>query len=402
MNLIYKNEKTLFAIAAILSGVFWLALVIGTLGTVFIYFLLGYVFILFAHSVFISQLKGSGVKISEDQFPDIHEKLVKGCNTVGLKEVPEAYLLRTGFFNALATKFLGRHFVVLYTDVVDALEGKPSALNFYIGHELGHIHRKHLTWSSFLMPASILPLLGTALRRSEEYTCDRYGAACCDTEDDIKAAIAAMAAGDSRWNEINLDAYLNQVTDTNGFWMSFNELTADYPWLTKRMAAAIAAKKGEQAKPPRRHTFAWILSAFIPRLGAGAGAGSLLITIAIIGILASVALPAYKDYIEKAQYTSSYNTAKGIEEKVNDYVANTNQWPESMQSLGYENLTTTDELSGYEISIFSDGMIGVNVGTDSAGEEQYIVLQPEVLEEGLSWRCFGENITGKNLPADCQ
>ena len=169
----------------------------------------------------------------------MYEKLVRGCEKVGLNEIPEAYLLRTDFFNALATRSLGGYFVVLFTDVVDALESQPGAIDFYIGHELGHIHRKHLTRRTFIMPASVLSVIGTALRRAEEYTCDRYGVACCQSEDDITAAMAAIGAGDSRWKSINIDSYLKQIAYTNGFWMSFNELISDYPWLTKRMSARL-------------------------------------------------------------------------------------------------------------------------------------------------------------------
>jgi Zn-dependent protease with chaperone function len=307
MDLVYKHEKPLFRIAAVLSAIFWIALTVGTIGIVLIYLLLGYLFFLFAHSAFISHLKGSGVKISEQQYPDLYEKLTRGCSKVGLTEIPEAYLLRTDFFNALATKFLGRHFVVLFTDVVDALDSQPGAIDFYIGHELGHIHRKHLTWSTFILPASVLPIIGSALRRAQEYTCDRYAVACCQSEDDIKAAIAAIAAGDTRWKSINVDAYINQVSVTNGFWMSFNELTSDYPWLTKRMATSLALSRGEDIKHPRRHGFAWILAFFIPRFGVS-GKGSLLLTLAIIGILAAVALPAYQDYVERANVASVHVT----------------------------------------------------------------------------------------------
>ncbi|MES9966408.1 MAG: M48 family metallopeptidase, partial [Sedimenticola sp.] len=179
MNLVYKHEKPLFRISATISILFWLGLIVGTMGVALLFILLGYLFFLFAQSAFISYLKGTGVKISEEQFPDLHNRLVSCCEKVGVEEIPEAYILRTDFFNALATRFLGRHFVVLFSDVIDALEDQPGAINFYLGHELGHIHRKHLLWGPVLMPASVLPVIGTALRRAEEYTCDRYGVACC-------------------------------------------------------------------------------------------------------------------------------------------------------------------------------------------------------------------------------
>lgn len=401
MDLIYKKEKPLFLIAAFLSAIFWIALTVGTFGIVLIYLLLGYLFFLFAHSVFISHLKGSGVRISNEQYPDLYEKLTRGCSKIGLDVIPEAYLLRTDFFNALATKFLGRNFIVLFTDVVDALESQPNAIDFYIGHELGHIHRKHLTWSTFIIPASVLPVLGTALRRAEEYTCDRYGVACCQSEADIKAAIAAIAAGDTRWKSINIDSYLHQTSCTNEFWMSFNELTSDYPWLTKRMAASLALSKGENVKHPRRHLFAWVLSCFIPRFGAG-GAGSLLVTIAIIGILAAVALPAYKDYVERARFASAYSSAQVVKSKVTNYVVSNNEWPDSMKTLGYENSELADAANNFQVGIYDNGIVAAKVGIDDSGNEKYIVLEPEVVEGNIDWKCYGENVLIKYLPHPCR
>ena len=106
MELVYKKEKSLFIIAAVISVIFWLALIVGTLGIALVYILLAYLVFLFAHSGFITHLKGNGVRITESQFPDLHNRLLQCCKKVGLEPVPEAYLLRTDFFNALATKFL--------------------------------------------------------------------------------------------------------------------------------------------------------------------------------------------------------------------------------------------------------------------------------------------------------
>jgi Zn-dependent protease with chaperone function len=220
MNLVYGKEKVLFGIAALIALVLWLALIGVTFGVALIYVLMIFIFYLFAQSGFISYLKGNGVKVTADQFPDLHARLKKCCQQVGVEKIPDMYLLRTDFFNALAARFLGRNFIVLFTDVVDALNDRPDAVDFYIGHELGHIHRKHLLWGPFLFPALVLPLLGAAYRRAEEYTCDRYGAACCETEEDVIFALAAITAGDTRWKQLNAESYVNQVKDTSGFWMA--------------------------------------------------------------------------------------------------------------------------------------------------------------------------------------
>lgn len=403
MDLVYKNEKPLLGIAVVFSAIIWLALIVGTLGGLLLYLILGYVFFLFAHSAFISHLKGSGVRISPDQYPDLYDRLVRCCERVGVNEVPEAYLLRTDFFNALATKFLGRHFVVLFTDVVDALDDQPGAIDFYIGHELGHIHRKHLSWQTFVMPASLLPVVGPALRRAEEYTCDRYGVACCQSEADIKAALAAIAAGDTRWSTINVDAYIAQVQATNGFWMSFNELTGDYPWLTKRMATAVALAQGQEITHPRRSFWAWTLSCFIPRLGGGAGgAASLLITIALISVLAAVAIPAYQQYVERARFSTAYSAALEVQGRVEAYAQEHQAWPVSMIDLGYPESTLKNAVGNYSIDVYESGLIGVEVGTDKSGESEYIVLEPSVDQGNISWTCYGQNVEEKLLPADCR
>lgn len=429
MDLVYKNEKPLFVIAALISGLFWLVLVLGTLGIFLIYALLAYIIFLFAHSAFISHLKGSGVKITPEQYPDLHAKLVKSCERVGLKEVPDAYLLRTDFFNALATRFLGRSFVVLFTDVVDALEDHPDAIDFYIGHELGHIHRNHLLWKPLLMPASILPLLGPALRRAEEYTCDRYGTACCEAEDDVKAALAAIAAGDSRWKTINVNAYLEQTRITSGFWMSFHELTGDYPWLTKRMATALALHRGEKVSHPSRHGLAWLLALFIPRTGVGGGIASIFVVIAIIGILAAIAIPVYKDYQQRAAMTTGYGAysemdmasaeadttdpsirlraayaeAYPLQQEVADYAIENQEWPASLENLGYPDVTIANHELSYDIDLYDGGMIGVWMGNDVYGEGEYLVMEPQVDEQGqISWLCYGQNVEAGALPAECR
>ena len=401
MELVYKHEKSLFIIAAVISVIFWVVLIVGTLGVALLYILLGYLAFLFAHSGFISQLKGNGVRITESQYPDLYHRLLQCCEKVGLEKVPEAYLLRTDFFNALATKFLGRHFVVLFSDVVDALENQPGAIDFYIGHEIGHIHRKHLVWNPVLFPAMLLPVLGAAYRRAEEYTCDRYGVACCESDADVRGALAAIAAGNSRWKSINVDAYLGQVATTNGFWMSFNELTGDYPWLTKRLATALAAKNGKDIRHPRRHIFAWILSVFVPRFGAN-GATSMLMTVALVGVLAAVAVPAYHEYVHRANVAFAYKEGIAVRDKVSDYVLEHQKWPAGMTELGYPDEVMTDPQGRYEIGLYEGGVVGVKVGSNSNNAAQYIVLEPAVNEGKVSWACYGQQIDEKLLPATCQ
>jgi Zn-dependent protease with chaperone function/type II secretory pathway pseudopilin PulG len=292
-QLVYANEPTLFAISLVISVGFWLLLLVGTLGIAAAYALLFFLFYLFAQSGLIAYIKGNAVRVTPQQYPDLHERLSFCCQRLGLDVVPETYLMNgNGAFNAFATRFLGRNFLVVYSDVVDALEGRPGALNFYLGHELGHVHRRHLSWRPALLPASLLPLVGAAYQRACESTCDNYGAACCDDTEDAVRGLSALAAGGRRWQDLNVREYLGQAGETSGFWMSFHELIGDYPWLVKRVARVAARGDGRAPQIPGRNPFAYLFALFVPRTMAGAGAASVLMMVAVIGIIAAIAIPS--------------------------------------------------------------------------------------------------------------
>jgi Zn-dependent protease with chaperone function/Tfp pilus assembly major pilin PilA len=319
MNLIYKNENPLKFIALIISLVAWISVLVATKGLFLIYFALFGLIYLFAQSGFISHIKGTGVKVSSDQYPDIFAQLEKSSQKVELTPVPDCYVLRMNTFNALATRFLGRSFVVLFAEVVDTLRDHPEALAFYLGHELGHLKRKHLQWHPFLMPASLLPLLGAAYHRAREYTCDRHGLACSPDLQAAQRGLIAIATGRSRLQATNVLAYAGQTAASSSFWMSFHEIIGDYPWLTKRVAEVTALGEGKVPTHPRRSIFAWPLAAIVPRLGVvGAGTGP-LVTIAMIGILAAIAIPAYQDYTIRAEVIEGLNAAGQYKMAVADW-----------------------------------------------------------------------------------
>lgn len=117
---VYSKEKSLFAILAIISGLIWAVLILATKGLALIYVLMFFIIYLFTHSAFISYLKGTAVEISPEQFPDLHKQYLACCERLEIKEPPRAYLLAAdGMLNALATRFLRRNYIVLFSSIVE-------------------------------------------------------------------------------------------------------------------------------------------------------------------------------------------------------------------------------------------------------------------------------------------
>ena len=347
----YANEKRLFTIMAVISGLFWVALTVTTLGIIWIVMLLLYLLGLVAFSYFISYVRGNGVRVTAEQFPDLHQRFEACCRIIGMDKRPEFYLLTGhGVLNAFATRFLHRYYVVLYSDIVDALDGDPEALNFYIGHELGHIAQKHLVHHWWLVFARWIPLLGPAYSRAREYTCDQYGLLCTNNRLSAVRALSVLAAGSRRWKTMNPQAYIAQTAQTSGFWMALNELTADYPWLCKRVARI---ERDDSAALPRRSFWAWLLALLVPNTGFGL-LGAILVYAYLLIFLITPGIAAYSGYTERAkqaalhekykatqvQLDKVYAVAKAAGAAVSSFYDKDQELPASLEKAGFQNPDT--------------------------------------------------------------
>lgn len=391
-NLVYPHEKTLGSITLVLGIMVWLGLILGTFGVALLILALGFVLYLFAQSALIAHIKGNGVKLSEEQFPDLYSQFINCCNKLQIAKHPQAYILNgNGGLNAFATKFLGAQYVVLMTDIVDAMEKHEDGVSFYIGHELGHLRMKHLTGQLLRWPVLWLPLLGAAYSRARESTCDRHGLACSSSPEGAARALAALSAGVERWRALDVPAYLKQVKLSAEFWMSFHELNAGYPWLTKRIARVM-----DSAAPlPKRNPLAYLLSMFVPYAGRMGGAFGLLIIVYVIGVLAAIAIPAYQDYITRATMSTAVSESQAARDALASYYESNDKVPESLEAAGI----------GLELPN------GGTLSLDSADmklflsmEKGELVFIPSRDSDGhIKWNCEpGEGLKPSQLPDSCK
>ncbi len=137
------------------------------------------------------QLTGSYLRVTPDNFPDLHTLLVRSCEVIDLPRIPDLYLAPGDGINAL-TAGVEKPLVVLHTGAVELLS--PDELAFVLSHELGHIKSGHVLYYQI---AEFLPvvvgILGAATfglgevlsvgmqaallrwRRMAEFTADRAG-----------------------------------------------------------------------------------------------------------------------------------------------------------------------------------------------------------------------------------
>jgi Zn-dependent protease with chaperone function len=160
---------------------------------------------------------------------------------MGLKQVPAIYVVESGgLLNAFATRFMGRDFVIIFSDVLElALEKGEPAVGFIVGHEIAHLWRGHLKHRWLTMPARFLPYLGLAYSRACEYTCDRLGAWC--QPDGAISGLLALAAGKQLHAHVDVKEFAAQAETDKNFWTRRAEIMSSHPLLPKRVAALLKA-----------------------------------------------------------------------------------------------------------------------------------------------------------------
>lgn len=363
------SEKTLYALCILVSLAVWIVVVVTIVGLV--YGLMIAFFLFIAHALFIAYIKGNGVKLSDAQLPAIYRKVVEASKKLGLETVPEAYVVQAGgMLNAFATKFVGRNFIVVYSDLLEACDEESGEMDMIIGHEIGHLALGHLKRIWFLLPAHIVPWLWPAYSRQREYSCDRCGYEVAGDFGSAARGLAILAAGGKYGRQVDLDAFTKQMEDTRGFWTSVYELNASHPFLPKRVAALVNVKSPGAARIPGRHPLAYPLAPVLA-LGSPAGAGPLML-VAVIAIMAAIAIPQFAAYRERAEQAVMDTSLRGIHEAARQFQARNGSWPCSMDDLQLQDVVSLSSRKQWDLVVnCNDRLAAVLYSNGKDGKRSY-------------------------------
>lgn len=236
LNQIKSDRETLYFVLSLIVNIFvYIGVAVSVVGIPIA--LIVFAFIFYMQLMMLGSIRGNGVRIHQNQFPDVYARVQQLSKEMGLKKTPDIFVIQSeGALNAFATHFLGRDMVVLYSEVFElAREQGQDELDFIIAHELAHVKRRHVWKNLAILPAAFIPFLSQAYSRSCEYTCDRHAAFMIQNPDAAKRALTLLGIGKKMYAEVDEQAYVQQIeTESNGVvWLT--EVLSTHPRLPKRI-----------------------------------------------------------------------------------------------------------------------------------------------------------------------
>lgn len=134
----------------------------------------------------------------------------------------------------------------------------------------------------------------------------------------------------------------------------------------------------------------------------------LMIVVAIIGILAAIAIPAYQDYTIRAQVSEGLSLSAGAKVAVAEFYQDRGEWPNGNADAGLSNAT---DIQGQYVSSVtvgaSNGLITIaynKTATNQNIRSANLTLEATNYNGSIGWDCDspGDSIANNWLPAACR
>ena len=142
----------------------------------------------------------------------------------------------------------------------------------------------------------------------------------------------------------------------------------------------------------------------------------LMIVVAIMGILAAVAIPAYQDYTKRAHVSEGLSLASGAKGAVTEYYSSEGAWPADNSTAGIAaaanisgnavtSVTISSETSGCPASAASCAKIAIVYNSKVDATNNVVELFAVADTGAISWTCASgatNGVAASYLPANCR
>ncbi len=138
------------------------------------------------------------------------------------------------------------------------------------------------------------------------------------------------------------------------------------------------------------------------KMHAGFTLIELMIVVAIIGILAAIAIPAYSDYMARAKVSEMITVASAAKKSMAEYILSKNAFPATATAAGIS-LITTPMVASMTVGA-GTGVITITSSaavTGTAGDVS-IILTPTNNGTNISWVCTAGGTKPQLAPASCR
>ncbi|MEE9452734.1 MAG: pilin [Gammaproteobacteria bacterium] len=139
---------------------------------------------------------------------------------------------------------------------------------------------------------------------------------------------------------------------------------------------------------------------------AGASLVELMIVVAIIGILAALAIPAYQDYTIRAKVSEVLTLASKERTTITEYFMAHGSMPTSPEDAGINMSPEQSEfVAVVSYSTINDSTSELTFTLErltAAANDKTIVFEGIASENGLAWKCSGGSLPKKYLPVSCR
>lgn len=127
----------------------------------------------------------------------------------------------------------------------------------------------------------------------------------------------------------------------------------------------------------------------------------LMIVVAIIGILAAIALPAYQDYTKRSHAAEGLSLAGGAKAALTEFYSSQGHWPAGGNaSIGIDTAANINGNAVTSVTVATSTITILYNEKVEAGKN--IILKGSAAGGSVKWTCNTGNVNKKYVPSSCR